>query len=83
VTATRWASVESVPAGLDVRAERWTVGKLDFLELSTVAGVGEAQATQDLLVGFVRSRGIDAPPGQETKTRQVLQHLVERVLAHA
>jgi hypothetical protein len=83
VTATRWASVESAPAGLDVRAERWTVGTLDFLELSTVAGVGEARATQDLLVGFVRSRGIDAPPGQETKTRQVLQHLVERVLAHA
>jgi hypothetical protein len=83
VTATRWGSVEAAPAGLDVRAERWTVGDLDFLELSTVAGVGEAPATQDLLVGFVRSLDIAVAPDQETKTRQVLQHLVVRALAHA
>jgi hypothetical protein len=82
VAATRWGTVESAPASLDVRAERWTVGALDFLELSTVAELGEAPATQDLLVDFVGSRGITVPPHQETKTRQVLRYLVEQVLPH-
>jgi hypothetical protein len=81
VTATRWGSVEGTPPGLDVRAERWVVGDLDFLELSTVARPGEGTATQDLLLEFVRSVGIAAPQEQETKTRQVLQRLVEQVLS--
>ena len=80
VTATRWGSVEGTPPGLDVRAERWAVGDLDFLELSAVAGVGEATAMQEKLAGFVRSVGIVAPQEQETKTRQVLQRLVEQAL---
>jgi hypothetical protein len=83
VTATRWGSVDSAPGGLDVRAERWTVGDLDFLELSTVAEVGEAAATQDLLHGFVRSVGISVAAEQEPKTSQVLRHLVQRALALA
>jgi hypothetical protein len=83
VTARRWGSVDGTPAGLEVRAERWTVGDLDFLELSTVAEVGEASATQDLLAGFVSSLDVAVPQEQETKTRQVLLHLVERALAQA
>jgi hypothetical protein len=81
VTATRWGSVDGTPAGLDLRAERWTVGDLDFLELSAVAPVDEAPGTQRLLAGFVESLGVGAPPDQETKTRQVLRSLVERELA--
>jgi hypothetical protein len=80
VTATRWGSVEGTPPGLDLRAERWVVGDLDFLELSAVAGLREATATQERLGVFVRSLGIDTPQEQETKTRQVLQRLVEQVL---
>ena len=82
VAATRWGSVDGTPDGLDLRAERWTVGDLDFLELSAVAPVDEAPATHRLLVGFVESLDVGAPPDQETKTRQVLRYLVERVLAH-
>jgi hypothetical protein len=81
ITATRWGSVDGTPDGLDLRAERWTVGDLDFLELSAVAPVDEAPETQQLLAGFVASLDVGAPPDQETKTRQVLAHLVERVLA--
>ena len=66
--------------GLDLRAERWVVGDLDFLELSAVAGLHEATATQERLGVFVRSLGITAPQEQETKTRQVLQRLVEQAL---
>jgi hypothetical protein len=81
VTATRWGSVDGTPAGLDLRAERWTVGDLDFLELSAVAPVDGAPAAQQLLAGFVESLDVGAPPDQETKTRQVLRSLVERELA--
>jgi hypothetical protein len=80
VTATRWGSVAGTPPGLDVRAEWWVVGDLDFLELSAVAGLRKATATQERLGVFVRSLGIVAPEEQETKTRQVLQRLVEQVL---
>ena len=80
VTATRWGSVEGTPPGLDLRAERWVVGDLDFLELSAVAALRDAIATQERLGLFVRSLGITAPQEQETKTRQVLQLLVEQVL---
>jgi hypothetical protein len=80
VTATRWGTVAAAPAPLKLRAERWTVGDLDFLELSTVAPVEEAVARQELLVGFVDSLDVGPLPDQENKTRQVLRQLVERVL---
>jgi hypothetical protein len=83
VTATRWGTVAAAPALLKLRAERWTVGELDFLELSAVAPVEDARARQELLVGFVGSLGVGPLPDQETKTRQVLRHLVERALAAA
>jgi hypothetical protein len=80
VTATRWGTVAAAPAILKLRAERWTVGSLDFLELSTVAPLEDAPARQDLLIGFVGSLGVGPLPDQENKTRQVLRDLVERVL---
>jgi hypothetical protein len=80
VTATRWGKVEGTPDP-DVRAERWTVGDLDFLELSVVAPVAQAPATQERLVGFVTARGIAVPRKQEPKTRRVVEHLVAGVLA--
>ena len=80
VTATRWKSVETAPASLGARAERWTVDDLDFLELSIVAELAEAQSRQEALAAFVRSRGLTVDPQQQAKTRRVLDHLVRRAL---
>jgi hypothetical protein len=80
VTATRWKKVAAAPAELGVRAERWTVGDLDFLEFSVVADLAEARRTQAALTDFVRSLPLPDDPGAkpESKTRQVLEHLVAR-----
>jgi hypothetical protein len=80
VTAIRWKSVAKAPPALGVRAERWTVGGLDFLELSVVADLGEARERQAALTDFVRSLDLAADPEQESKTRQVLEHLVARAV---
>jgi hypothetical protein len=76
VTATRWKEVLAAPSGLGVRAERWTVGDLDFLELSVVADLAEARRRQADLTAFVWSRGLAIGSQQQNKTRQVLEHLV-------
>jgi hypothetical protein len=76
VTARRWKRVAAAPTGLEVRAERWTVDDLDFLELSVVAEPGDALRAQQALTGFVDSLGLAVEPLQTTKTRQVLEHLV-------
>lgn len=79
VSATRWPSFAvPTPGGpaLDVRAERWTVRDLDFLELSIMVKVVEkAQAAQAALIAFVEGKGLKPSVG-ETKTSQVLQRLV-------
>jgi hypothetical protein len=80
VTATRWKAVGTAPPELGVRAERWTVDDLDFLELSIVADLAEARARQDALTEFVLSRGLVVDPGQQSKTQQVLEHLVGRAV---
>jgi hypothetical protein len=78
VTATRWNEVAAAPNKLDVRAERWTVGDLDFLELSVVADLEKARRSQAALNAFVWSRGLAIGSQQVSKTRQVLDHLVAR-----
>ena len=45
-----------------------------------VGGINVEHASERLGL-FVRSLGITAPQEQETKTRQVLQRLVEQVLS--
>jgi hypothetical protein len=80
VTATRWKSVDTAPAGLGVRAERWTVDHLDFLELSIVADLAEARDRQDALAAFVGEQGLAVEAEQQTKTRRVIEHLVGRAL---
>lgn len=78
VTATRWRSVAAAPPGLEVRAERWTVDDLDFLELSVAVDLAEARAQQEALTGFVRARGFEPDPAAESKTARVVEHLVTR-----
>ncbi|WIM98732.1 hypothetical protein ACTOB_002342 [Actinoplanes oblitus] len=80
VSAVRWPEF-AVPRpdgpGLDVRAERWTVGDLDFLELSIVDTVQGAPAAQAALLAFVEGRGL-VPSSAEAKTTQVMRALVAR-----
>ncbi len=78
VSAIRWPTF-AVPGpdgpALDVRAERWTVHGLDFLELSIVVEVERAPTAQAALIAFVEGKGLQPSVG-ETKTAQVLQRLV-------
>lgn len=80
VTAIRWRSVDAAPAGLDPRAERWTIGDLDFLELSVACDLDEARSKQDALTGLLHSLGLPVDLDQPSKTRQVVQHLVARAV---
>jgi hypothetical protein len=79
VTASRWKDVEAAPPELGVRAERWTVDHLDFLELSVVADIDDAHARQAALARFVTSLDLAVDQGQQSKTKQVLRHLVALV----
>lgn len=78
VSAMRWptfpASEPGAPA-LDVRAERWTIHDLDFLELSIAVDVDVAEAAQAALNAFVERKGLQPSPG-EAKTTQVMRELV-------
>lgn len=78
VSAIRWPAFDvPTPDGLalHVRAERWTVHGLDFLELSIAVEVENAPAAQAALIAFVEGMGLKPSEG-ETKTSQVLQRLV-------
>jgi hypothetical protein len=76
VSAMRWPTfpVSGGPA-LDVRAERWTVHELDFLELSIAVDIEVAEAAQAALHAFVERKGLQ-PGGGEAKTTQVMRRLV-------
>ena len=78
VSAMRWPTFAVAGPGgsaMDVRAERWTVQDLDFLELSIAVEVQAAQAAQAALIAFVQGKGLQ-PSAGEAKTSQVLQRLV-------
>lgn len=79
VTATRWNVVEQAPPGLGVRVERWTAGELDFLELSVVAETGDVRAKQTDLTRYVHSLDLAVEQSQDSKTRQVLEYLMQQV----
>jgi hypothetical protein len=78
ISAMRWPTFPvSEPGGpaLDVRAERWTVRSLDFLELSIAVGIDVAEAAQAALTAFVERHGLKSGAG-EAKTTQVMRELV-------
>jgi hypothetical protein len=76
IKADRWASMASPDlAALGVRAERWRVADLDFLELSVKVTRENAQAAQARLDDAVSALGIAPDKDQETKTRRVLDAL--------
>ena len=80
VTATRWDNLEGALGDLDVQAERWTVDHLDFLELSTVARLDEAESRQSALIDYVDSLRVPVDSDPDSKTDRVLEHLVMRAL---
>jgi hypothetical protein len=76
ITATRWKSVSGPGLdGLDLRAERWTVPGLDFLELSVKCDLEEGPQRQRDLESALSALGLSSNPEQETKTRRVLEAL--------
>ena len=78
VSAMRWPTFAvSEPGGptLNVRAERWTIHDLDFLELSIAADVNVAEVAQTALNAFVERKGLQ-PSAGEAKTTQVMRELV-------
>jgi hypothetical protein len=78
VSAMRWPTFAVSELGgpaLDVRAERWTVHGLDFLELSIAVDLEVAQAVQAALNAFVKRKGL-RPSESEAKTTQVMRKLV-------
>ncbi|MBU2664020.1 hypothetical protein KOI35_11015 [Actinoplanes bogorensis] len=80
VAARRWPTFAVSEPGrppLDVRAERWTVGDLDFLELSIAVALDVAEEAQKALLAFVAHRGLQVAEGQ-AKTSQVLALLVDQ-----
>lgn len=78
VTALRWKPTrfDGATTTEKVRAERWTVGELDFLEFSIVAPIADAVDQQAKLTTFLESKGIHPPEKQTTKTQTVLRLLV-------
>lgn len=78
VTALRWkpSRFDGATTADKIRAERWTMGELDFLEFSILAPVADAQQEQAKLIAFLHAKGIRPPDVQVTKTQQVLRVLV-------
>lgn len=76
VEAARWEDVR-VEDVEDVVVERWTVGELDFLELSLKKDtVEEARAAQARLERAMGALGLERDDEHASKTERVLAHLV-------
>jgi hypothetical protein len=74
IAAIQWKDHDL--AGIKVNLERWTVGTLDFLEVSARADSGaEATQTGDRLMAAVVDKGLSVAAEQITKTRAVLEYL--------
>jgi hypothetical protein len=77
VAATRWEGVR-VKGLDDVVAERWTVGDLDFLELSIKENsVEEAKRAQEELEREIRALDLELDDENKSKTERVLAHLLD------
>lgn len=74
--ATRWKEVAAAPRSLEVRAERWTVDHLDFLELSVFSDLDCASAKQVGLAEFVQWLDLTVDEQSTSRTEQVLRYLM-------
>jgi hypothetical protein len=81
ITATRWKEFPAKVAGpdLSVRAERWVIDSaIDFLELSIVSDLAQAERDQTALQYFVADHSLIVEQNQENKTQRLLSYLVSR-----
>ena len=76
VRATKWKSV--AVGGLEANVERWTVGTLDFLEVS-IRTESRAEQQQLHLEAAIRARGLTIDESPESKTGRVLAELAGAV----
>jgi hypothetical protein len=75
VTATRWEEV-TVEEVEKVVVEHWTVGELDFLELSPKKDAVEEAKEAQAELGLAMTRlGLERDDEQKSKTEQVLAYL--------
>lgn len=75
IDAIKWKKVGLGP-GIKARAERWSVGPLDFLELSIRSDPDDDPvADQSEFEAAVRRVGLDFAQSQLPKTKQVIYHL--------
>ncbi len=73
IAASRWEHIDL--DGIDVTAERWRIGELDFLELSVRTSLPEAPGAQRALEAGAHARQLSLDDRQTTKTRLVLEYL--------
>jgi hypothetical protein len=72
IKVRKWNDVEI--GGLNANIERWTIGNLDFLEISFRSTSGAAEQ-QLRLEGAIRALGLPIDENPESKTRRVLAGL--------
>lgn len=72
ISATKWKGIKI--GEFQVNAERWSVGKMDFLELS-IRVDADAEAAQSAFEAALRRLGLTFESLQTSKTEQVLRHL--------
>lgn len=74
IAATQWKDVEI--GGLDARVERWTVGPLDFVELSVqVKETAQISQDQHAFEAAVGALHLTIDKNKDSKTKVVLDHL--------
>jgi hypothetical protein len=74
VQAVKW-KVENDDFPYELRAERWKIDELHFLEFSLRVDWGEAEKAQQSLARLLTNRGVDISTQQVPKTTRVLRHL--------
>jgi hypothetical protein len=77
IAAIKWGDADADALGdLEIRAERWTVGGLDFLEVSIkVDDLAEAEKKQRALDAALKDLGVRPDTNDDSKTRRVLMAL--------
>lgn len=79
IAATRYRKFKPEGMGSNVRAERWQVDDLDFLELSLSVDPEAAVAEQRSLTDFATRLQLPIDGSQVSKTQRVLDHLIAKV----
>jgi hypothetical protein len=75
IQARKWSALEKDHFPHDIRAERWQIDQLQFLEFSIRVDWDEAEEAQRGLHRLLTDRGVDPSGVDEPKTTLVLRHL--------